>query len=319
MKRCAILDDYQNVALTMADWSRVTDDIEVTVFTEPLGDEAAVAAALADFEIVCAMRERTPFPKSLIDALPKLELLITTGTRNRSFDVAAAEAKGVTVCGTAAFGGYYATSEMTWGLILAVARHIPDETVNVREGRWQQTIGTSLEGKTLGMLGLGRLGGAVARVGQAFHMDVIAWSQNLTEERCAEVGATLVSKEELLRQSDVVSIHLVLSERTRGLIGRDDLALMKPTAILVNTSRGPIVDEDALLEALQKGTIAGAGLDVFGTEPLPADHPFRTAPNLVATPHLGYVTKETYDGFYENMVLAIRAYLDGAPINLLEQ
>jgi phosphoglycerate dehydrogenase-like enzyme len=318
MKRCAVLDDYQNVALATGDWRRVTGEVAVTVFDAHLGHEAAVAEALADFEIVCLMRERTPFPAGLIEKLPKLELLITTGMVNRSLDVAAARTRGITVCGTAAIGSYFATAEMAWGLILSVLRHIPDEAANLRAGGWQRTLGTGLEGKTLGLLGLGRLGAAVCRVGRAFGMEAVAWSENLTAARCAEAGAEPVSKEELLRRADVLSVHLVLSDRTRGLIGRAELALMKPSAILVNTSRGPIVDEEALVEALARGRLRGAGLDVFGAEPLPAGHPFRVLPNVVATPHLGYVTEETYDGFFKGMVDAIRGYLDGAPVNLIE-
>lgn len=314
--RVAFLDDYQNCARDYGDWSLIGNDVEVTSFTDHVADEDAIAARLRDFEIVCAMRERTPFPRSLLERLPDLKLLITSGMRNRSIDVEAARARGVTVCGTPGAGA--PTADLTWGLIVALARHIPAEDRRVRLGGWQQTVGVGLAGKTLGVLGLGNLGGRVARIGLAFEMKVVAWSQNLTEERCREVGVTLVSKEELLRRSDVVTIHMVLSERTRGLLGAAELALMKPTAFLVNTSRGPIVDEDALAAALERRVIAGAGLDVFGTEPLPLDHPFRRLENTVVTPHLGYVSQENYRAYFDGYLKAIRGFLDGAPVNELE-
>jgi phosphoglycerate dehydrogenase-like enzyme len=262
------------------------------------------------------MRERTPFPRSLLERLPNLKLLVTTGMRNASFDMRAAKDRGVIVCGT---GGLPTpTAELTWGLIIGCVRHIAQEDRATRAGHWQTTIGPTLHGATLGCLGLGNLGSQVARVGLAFGMNVIAWSQNLTAERAQQVGAKLVSKDELLAQSDVVSIHLVLSDRTRGLVGARELALMKPTAFLVNTSRGPIVDEAALIEALRQHRIAGAGLDVFDQEPLPPGHPFLQLDNTLITPHLGYVTLETLDRFYGEAVEDILAWLQGAPVRVIE-
>ena len=316
MKRCAIIDDYQGCALDMADWSVLARDVEVEAFRDHIAGEDEFARRLGGFEFICAMRERTPFPRSIFKQLPRLELLLTSGMRNLSIDGAAAKDHGVTVCGTPSLG--YPTAELTWGLILALARSIPVEDRATRAGGWQQTLGVGLEGKTLGVIGLGRLGSRVTKVGKAFGMEVVAWSQNLTEERCREVGATLADKETLLRSSDVVSIHLLLSDRTRGLIGASDLALLKPDAFLVNTSRGPIVDEAALIDTLERRAIAGAGLDVFDIEPLPADHPFRRLENTVITPHLGYVSIENYRGFYGGMVEDIRAWLDGEPIRVLE-
>ncbi len=315
MTRLAILDDYQDVALRMADWDRLSVDVEVVVFRDHLADLDAVAARLADFDIVVAMRERTPFPRTLLERLPRLRLLVTTGMRNAAIDLQAAADRGVLVCGTA--GLPYPTAELTWGLILALVRRIPREERAVREGRWQETVGLGVNGKTLGVLGLGTLGSRVARIARAFEMQVLAWSHHLTAERAAEVGATLVGRDELLARSDVVTIHLVLSERTRGLIGLRELALMKPSAYLVNTSRGPIVNETALVRALRDGAIAGAGLDVFDEEPLPPDHPFRRLPNTVVTPHLGYVTEETYRIFYGQALEDITAYLRGQPIRVL--
>jgi phosphoglycerate dehydrogenase-like enzyme len=313
--RVALLDDYQGVALRMADWKSLPAGTEVQVFRDHLADEGAVAKRLADFDIVMALRERTPFPRSLLARLPKLKLLITAGMRNASIDMKAAGERGVTVCGTA--GLPYPTAELAWGLILALARRIPAEDRATREGRWQTSVGLGLNGKTLGVLGLGTLGSRVARVGRAFEMEVLAWSQNLTAERAAAADAMLVAKDDLLARSDFVSIHLVLSERTRGLIGARELGLMKPSAYLVNTSRGPIVDEAALVRALGDGTIAGAGLDVFDEEPLPLDHPFRRLPNIAITPHLGYVTEETYRIFYGHALEDIQAYLKGAPVRVL--
>ena len=263
-----------------------------------------------------AMRERTPFPRALLERLPRLRLLVTTGMRNASIDVKAAKERGITVCGTS--GLPYPTAELAWGLVLALFRRIPAEDRASREGRWQTTVGLGLNGKTLGVLGLGTLGSRVAKYGRAFDMEVLAWSQNLTAARAAEVGATLVSKDELLQRSDVVSVHLVLSDRTRGLIRARELGLMKRTAYLVNTSRGPIVDEAALLHALENGTIAGAGLDVFEVEPLPPDHPFLRLPSTVVTPHLGYVTEETYRIFFGHAVENIKAFLDGKPVRVLD-
>jgi phosphoglycerate dehydrogenase-like enzyme len=313
--RVALLDDYQGVALSMADWKSLPTGTEVVVFQDHLADEEALAARLADFDIVMALRERTPFPRSLLERLPKLKLLITAGMRNASIDMKAAADRGVLVCGTA--GLPYPTAELAWGLILSLARRIPAEDRATREGRWQTSVGLGLNGKTLGVLGLGTLGSRAARVGRAFEMEVLAWSQNLTAERAALVGATLVPKDELLARSDFVSIHLVLGERTRWLIGARELGLMKRSAYLVNTSRGPIVDEAALIRALQDGTIAGAGLDVFDEEPLPPDHPFRRLPNTAITPHLGYVTEETYRVFYGQALEDIKAYLGGTPLRVL--
>jgi phosphoglycerate dehydrogenase-like enzyme len=316
MARVAILDDYQNVARRMADWASLPAGTEVAVFADHLSGTDAVAKRLADFDAVVAMRERTPFPRALLERLPKLRLLVTTGMRNASIDVAAAIERGVTVCGTA--GLPYPTAELTWGLILGLFRRIPTEDRATREGRWQVSCGLGLNGKTLGVIGLGGLGSRVAKIGRAFEMDVIAWSQNLIAARATEVGATLVTKDELLARSDVVSVHLVLSDRTRGLLGARELARMKPTAYLVNTSRGPIVDEAALVDAVRKGTIAGAGLDVYDEEPLPLDHPLRNLPNTVITPHLGYVTEEGYRIFYGHALEDVKGWLAGQPVRVLK-
>ena len=315
MPRVAVLDDYQNVARDMADWESLPDDVTVDVFNDHLSDEDEVAERLGPYDIIVAMRERTPFQRTLIRRLPNLKLLVTTGMRNASIDVSAASDHGVTVCGTD--GLPYPTAELTWALILALARKVPTEDSATRAGGWQVTMGEGLQGKTLGVIGLGRLGSQVATVGCAFGMDVIAWSQNLTADRAAEFGARLVSKDELLSSADVVTIHLVLSDRTRGLIGKRELSLMKRSSYLVNTSRGPIVDESALVEALRSERIAGAGLDVFDIEPLPRDHPLRTLPNTVLTPHMGYVTIETYRVFYGDAVENIRAFLEGSPVRVV--
>ena len=315
MVRVAVLDDYQDVARKMTDWSVLPADVEVAVFRDHLTDQAAVARRLKDFDIVMAMRERTPFPRTLLEQLPRLRLLTTTGMRNAAIDMQAAADCHVLVCGTG--GILYPTAELTWGLVLSLLRHIPDEDQATRAGRWQVSMGLGLHGKTLGLMGLGRLGSEVARVGNAFQMDVIAWSQNLTAERAAERGATLVSKDELLARADILSIHLVLSARSRGLIGHQELNRMKPTAYVINTSRGPIVDEAALIAALQNGTIAGAGLDVFDEEPLPLDHPLRRTANTIITPHIGYVTEETYKVFFAETVENIQAFLKGAPVRVL--
>jgi phosphoglycerate dehydrogenase-like enzyme len=312
--RVAILDDYQDVARGLADWKSLPAD--VVVFRDHLSDESQVAARLADFDVVVAMRERTPFPRSLFERLPRLRLLITTGMRNASIDLRAAADRGVVVSGTAGLPS--PTAELTWALILALVRHVPREDRATRDGRWQETLGTTLKGRTLGVLGLGQLGSRVARVGKAFEMDVIAWSQNLTAERATAVGAALAgSKDELLTRADIVTIHLVLSERTRGLLGARELGLLRRTTYLVNTSRGPIVDEDALIATLRAGRIAGAGLDVYDEEPLPLDHPLRGLPNTVITPHLGYVTEETYQIFYSQALEDIRAFLANAPVRVL--
>jgi D-3-phosphoglycerate dehydrogenase len=314
--RCAILDDYQNVALTFADWSKVKGDVEIKVFNEHLGAADGVVAALTGFAIICAMRERTAFPRAVIEALPDLKLLITTGMRNASIDLEAAKARGVVVCGTPAFGN--ATAAIAIGLMLELTRHIGYENARLKAGAsWQTTIGLDLEAMTLALLGLGKLGSRVAEIGKAFAMNVIAWSQNLTQERCKEVGVAHVSRDELLRRADFLSIHLQLSPRTRGLIGGNELGLMKPSAYLINTSRGPIVEEAALIAALREKRIAGAGLDVFDVEPLPIEHPFRKLDNVVLTPHLGYVAAQNYRAFFAGMVDDIRAFLDGAPVRVL--
>ena len=314
--QAAILDDYQHVARSLLDAREIPGDLEFTVFHQHLDDEDALAERLQRFEIVCVMRERTPFRRTLLERLPNLRLLVTSGMRNASIDVAAAGERGVTVCGTPSVGG--PTAELAWGLIIGLLRHIPREDRATREGRWQETLGGGLLGKTLGVAGLGKLGARVARVGLAFEMDVIAWSRNLTEERCREVGVARVSKEELLSRSDVLTIHLVLSDRTRGLFGASELAMMKPTAVLINTSRGPIVEEAALVEALERGTIAGAGLDVYDTEPLPPDHPLRRCGNTVITPHLGYVEEANYGAYFDGYLAAIRGYIEGAPVNVIK-
>jgi phosphoglycerate dehydrogenase-like enzyme len=311
----AVLDDYQAVALSMADWNGLGGDVRVQVFQDHLSDERALVDRLRPFEVVVAMRERTPFSQTLLEALPRLRLLVTTGMRNASIDLAAAAGLGITVCGTDGLG--YPTAELTWGLILAWARRIPHEDRAVRDGSWQTTVGVGLRGKVLGVIGLGRLGAQVAAIGGAFGMRVIAWSQNLTVERAAASGAALVAKDELLTQADVVTIHLQLSDRTRGLLGARELGLMKATALLVNTSRGPIVDEAALIAALRQRTIAGAALDVFDDEPVPPDHPLRRLDSTVITPHLGYVTMENYEVFYRGAVEDIRAFRGGRPIRVL--
>ncbi len=315
--KVAILDDYQGVALDSADWSAVQAQATVTAYSDHLDDEDALVARLADAEVIVAMRERTPFQRSLLERLPNLRLLVTTGARNASIDVQAAADAGVTVCGTQ--GLAHPTAELTWALILAMLRRIPKEEQGILGGKWQVDLGEDAHGKTLGVLGLGRLGSRVAAVGQAFGMPVLAWSQNLTRERTDELGVELAaSKEDLLRRSDIVTIHLILSGRTRGLIGSEELRQMKPSAYLVNTSRGPIVDEAALVAALRDRTIAGAALDVFDVEPLPAGHPFRDLDNVVLTPHVGYVSKENYRIFYGDAVEDILAFLEGTPIRLIE-
>ncbi|MEU1665728.1 D-2-hydroxyacid dehydrogenase family protein [Streptomyces sparsogenes] len=315
--RCAVLDDFQGAALGSADWTPVLDRVEVVSCSEHFGTEDELAAALADIDIVVTLRERVPFPASLFARLPKLKLLVASGMRNSVIDYAAAERHGVTVCGTAS--SQTPPTELTWALILGLARGLAVENTALRTGGpWQSTVGADLHGRRLGLLGLGKIGSRVARIGQAFGMEVTAWSQNLTQERADEVGVALAgSKEELLASSDVVSVHLVLSDRTRGLLGAGELALLKPTAYLVNTSRAAIVDQDALLDALRRGSFAGAAVDVFDIEPLPADHPLRTAPRLLATPHLGYVTQDNYRRYYGEAVEDIQAFLDGSPVRRL--
>jgi phosphoglycerate dehydrogenase-like enzyme len=313
--RLSILDDYQGVALNMADWSPLEGRVDIVVERKPFAGEDDAARALADSEIVAAMRERTPFPRSLVERLPKLKLLVTTGMRNASFDVAALRDRGVVVCGTE--GGGLDTAELTWGLILGAARRIAEDHRSMRDGLWQTRIGHRMAGKTLGVLGLGRLGSAVARVGLAFDMKVIAWSTNLSPERAAAVGVERVDKETLFRRSDVLSVHVVLSARSRGLVSRDDIALMKKEAILVNTSRGPIVDTGAVIEALEAGRLGYAAFDVYDREPLPADHPLRRAPNVLLTPHIGYVTEENYRSSYPQIVEDVLAFLDGKPVRVV--
>ncbi|MGV9573475.1 D-2-hydroxyacid dehydrogenase family protein [Streptomyces nigra] len=315
--RCALLDDFQDVATGIVDWSPLADDVELVPFTTHFPDEDTLAAALADFDIVVTLRERVPFPASLLARLPRLKLLVASGMRNSVIDYAAAEAHGVTVCGTASSST--PPVELTWALLLGLARGIVEESQALRAGGpWQSTVGADLHGRRLGLLGLGRIGSRVAQVGLAFGMRVTAWSQNLTKEYADEVGVHLAAgKEELLADSDFVSVHLALSDRTRGLLGAPELALLKPTAYLINTSRAAIVDQDALLAALHEGRIAGAGVDVFDVEPLPADHPMRTAPRLLATPHLGYVSQANYRTYYGQAVENIQAYLAGSPVRLL--
>ncbi|MEU3981350.1 D-2-hydroxyacid dehydrogenase family protein [Streptomyces sp. NPDC026672] len=315
--RCAVVDDYQGAALGAADWGVLEKDVEVVPLREHLDGEDALAEALVGFDIVVTLRERVAFPASLLARLPRLRLLVASGMRNTVIDYAAAEANGVTVCGTASSST--PPVELTWALLLGLARGLVEESTALRSGGpWQSTVGADLHGRRLGLLGLGKIGSLVARVGLAFGMRVSAWSQNLTPERAAEVGVELAaSKEELLSGSDFVSVHLALGERTRGLIGAAELALMKPTAYLVNTSRAAVVDQDALLAALHAGRIAGAGVDVFDIEPLPADHPMRTAPRLLATPHLGYVSRANYATYYGQAVEDIRAFLAGSPVRRL--
>jgi phosphoglycerate dehydrogenase-like enzyme len=316
MRKVAVLDDYQGVALQMADWSALAPECQIEVFRDHLSDLDALAARLRDFEIVTCMRERTPFGRDLLERLPDLRLLVTTGMRNAAIDVKAATDLGIVVCGTSG-GPESPPAELTWGLILALVRHIPAEDAATRRGRWGTTVGMCLEHRVLGVLGLGKLGARVARVGVAFEMSVIAWSENLTAEQAARCGATLVTKDELLARSDILTIHVQLSARTRGLVGARELALMKPTAYLINTARGPIVDEAALVKALQARTIAGAGLDVFDEEPLPADHPFKKLDNTLLMPHAGYVTEAQYRVRYRDTVENVAAYLRGTPLRVL--
>jgi phosphoglycerate dehydrogenase-like enzyme len=307
--RVAVLDDYQNVAMTTADWSSVTSRADVTVFTDHVCDPDALLARLAPFDVVFVMRERTPLPRNIIERLPRLRMIASTGPFNASIDMDAAAEAGIHVGTTG--GTVASTVELTWALILATARHLVTERQAVADGRWQTTVGRELDGRVLAVLGLGRIGARVARLGVAFGMDVIAWSAHLTAEAAAAAGARYVSRDELFATADVLTVHLKLGERSRGLVGAVELAAMKPSALLVNTSRGPIVDEPALVAALQSGTIAGAGLDVFDVEPLPADHPLRTLPNVLATPHLGYVADRPYAIFYRDAVKAIADWLDG--------
>lgn len=317
MLKCAVLDDYQNVARSFADWDSLKGKIDLHVFTDYIGgDREKLAAALADFEIVVAMRERTRLDRALFERLPKLKLVVTTGMTNAAIDMKAAAERGVTVTGTT--GSVGSTAELAWGLMLALMRHIPAENEKFHaRGRWQTTVGREMRGRRLGVIGLGKLGARVAKFGLAFEMDVTAWSPNLTQERCAEVGVKLApSLDDLLRTSDIVTLHVVLSDRSRGMLGARELGLMKEGAILINTSRGPLVDEKALLAALGSKRIS-AGLDTFDQEPLPADHPLRGLDNVVATPHLGYVTEETYRYYYPAIVEDIAAWLENKPIRVI--
>ena len=311
----AVLDDYQDVARRYGPWGELGDDVDVSVFTDHVVDESSLVDRLAGFSVVVAMRERTAFPRRVLQRLPNLRLLVTTGMGNAAIDLVAARDHGVVVSGTGGFGS--PTAELTWALILGLARDIVAEDQSIRAGGWQRSVGTDLAGATLGVVGLGKLGGRVADIGQAFGMDVIAWSQNLQSATAEARGVRAVSKDELFRTADVVTIHLQLSERTRGLITKDDLERLKPTAIIVNTSRGPIIDEGALLKALSRGKLAGAGLDVFDVEPLPDDHPLRSAPRTLLTPHIGYVTDGTYRVFYREIVEDIAAFLAGQPVRVL--
>jgi D-3-phosphoglycerate dehydrogenase len=316
-QRCAILDDYQDVALKMADWSKVAGDLDIKVFNQPLGSPGAVARALQGFAIVVAMRERTPFPRDLIEALPDLRLLITTGMVNRAIDLDAAKARNVTVCGTGSFGN--PTTGIAWGLILELTRRIGSENARLKSGAlWQSVVGLDVEGLALGVIGLGKLGLRVAEVGRAFRMKVVAWSQNITPERAQAAGVEYAaSKDELLKAADIVSIHIPLTPKSRGLISAREFGLMKPSALLVNTSRGPIVEEAALLAALREKRIAGAGCDVYDVEPLPLDHPLRKLDNVVLTPHLGYASQQNYRAYFAGVVDDIRGYLDGKPVRVI--
>ena len=313
--KLAVLDDYQGTANDLADWSELPAGTDVEFFQDHIVDEDQLVERLKDFDLVMGMRERTPFTRSILSRLPKLRLLITTGRRNASFDMTAASELGITVCGTN--GGGEGPTELTWGLILAMLRHIPEEEQRSREGSWGTTLGVGVKGKTLGLIGLGHIGSLVARVAVAFDMNIIAWSQNLTAERAKECGATLVDKETLFKESDIVSVHLVLSDRSRGLVGASDLALMKPSAYLVNISRGPIVDEKALIDVLERRAIAGAALDTFDVEPLPKDHPLFKTPNTLICPHLGYVIDDSYQSFYAGVIENVRAFVSGEPVRTI--
>jgi phosphoglycerate dehydrogenase-like enzyme len=314
--RCAVLDDYLNISLKLADWSKIEDRVDVTVFNQPFASPEAAVSALKDFEIILAMRERTPFPRAMFDQLPKLKLLITSGMRNAAIDLAAAKDKGVVVCGTN--WPRDPTAALTMGMILELTRNIGRENARMHAGEYlQKHIGIEIDGKTLGVVGLGKLGAKVSTIAKTFGMNVIAWSPNLTAERCKEVGVTYATKEELFSTADIITIHMVLSDRSRGLVGAAELNRMKPTSFLVNSARGPIVDEMALLETLKARKIAGAAVDVFSVEPLPVDHPFRKLDNLVLTPHLGYVTQETFTAHYTQMVEGIDGWFKGEPVRKL--
>jgi len=303
----AVLDDYQQVASRFADWSGIKKQAEITVFSDHLSDEASLIERLRPFAIVCIMRERTPLNRTILSQLPNLKLIVSSGMRNASLDTKACEELGIEVATTGYLGS--GAPELTWALLQAITRNIPTESANVRSGSWQTTIGSDLKGKTIGIVGLGRIGSKIAAYAKAFDMKIIAWSENLTEEKASEAGAVLVSKESLFRWSDFVTVHLVLSDRSLGIIGAKELEVMKPTAYLINTSRGPLIDEAALIDTLVNKRIAGAALDVYDTEPLPAGHPFRQLDNVLATPHIGYVTEETYKVFYGDTVKAIEKWL----------
>jgi phosphoglycerate dehydrogenase-like enzyme len=317
MLSVAVLDDYQGIAKRFADWNRVRARCVVEFFDRPLGSVDEAATALADFDIICLMRERMPVSGALIQRLPRLKLICVTGAHNRTLDLNAAAARGIVVSHTENASTQHPTSELTWALILAAARRIVSENQSVRSGGWQTTVGQTLHGRTLGLLGLGRVGKTVARIGAAFGMKLLAWSPNLTKERAAEVDARLVSKAALFAESDVVTVHLVLGDGTSGIVGAEELSLMRNDSILVNTSRGPLIHESALIDALRERRLGFAALDTFIAEPLPADHPFRTMDNVLATPHLGYVTEETYRRFYASTVENIEAFLAGRPIRHL--
>jgi phosphoglycerate dehydrogenase-like enzyme len=315
MHKIAILDDYQNTSLKFGNWDSLRKHADITVFSDHIDDEDRLIERLYPYDILCVMRERTWFTRSVLAKLPNLKMLASTGPWNAAIDIEAADELGITVCGTAS--SLTAAGEHTWALILAAARHIPAEVAAFRNGGWQVSVGSDLNGKTIGLLGLGYTGSVTARVAQAFGMRTIAWSQNMTAESAGKLGVQYVSKDELLAQSDILSIHVRLSERTRGIIGARELSLMQPHALLVNTARGPIVDEDALVDALRRKQIAGAALDVFGVEPLPSDHPFRKLDNVIATSHVGYVTEGSYEFYYGESVENIRAWIAGEPIRVL--
>lgn len=315
MPKIAILDDYANAALTSADWSSLPAGFEPVVFTDNLVDHGPLVERLKDFEIVCAMRERTPFPGEVFRQLPNLKLFITSGMRNNAVDFKTAKNMGVVTCGTDSPGS--STVELAWALILGTMRNVAFDHLTMKQGGWQARTGMAVSGKTLGLIGLGRLGGAVAEIAPKFGVNVIAWSPNLTQERCDELGVEKVSKEDLFGRADIISIHVILSDRSRGMVGAREFALMKSSAVLVNTSRGPIVEEAALIDALTTGKIRAAAVDVYDREPLPMDHPYRRIENLLTTPHVGYVTEESYRTFYSQMVENIQAWVDGAPTRVI--
>ena len=315
MNKVAILDDYQGVALSLADWETLPKDTHLTIFKDHLIDTPDIVQRLHKYQIVCVMRERTPFPKALLDNLPNLKLLITTGMRNASIDLKHASNLGITVCGTEGLG--HPTAELTWGLIISLARKIHQENEATKQGRWQTSLGVDLKGKTLGIIGLGNLGSQVSKIGNAFGMNVLAWSQNLTKQLASTQMATLVSFEDLLKRSDFLTIHTVLSERTRNLIGKQEISLMKKSSFLINTSRGPIVEEESLINALKNNNIAGAGLDVFDYEPLDEKNPLLSLKNVLITPHIGYVTKEGYEIYYSQTVECIKKFLEGNPVRVI--